>query len=227
MALVISAPAVPTVAVVGGGEFPVHRIYCVGRNYAAHAREMGHDPDREEPFFFMKPADAVVASGATIAYPSRTSDFHHEIELVVALGRGGRDISADKALDLVYGYAVGVDLTRRDLQNVAKKMQRPWDLSKGFDQSAPCGVISSAAKVGHPSKGSIWLKINGADRQVGDLSDMIWNVPETIAYLSTFVALMPGDLIYTGTPDGVGPIKRGEKVVGHVDGLVDLTFDVA
>jgi fumarylpyruvate hydrolase len=227
MSLVIAAPATPTVAVAGGGDFPVHRIYCVGRNYAAHAREMGHDPKREEPFFFMKPADAVVANGATLPYPSRTSNLHHEIELVVALKGGGSDVPAAKALDLVLGYGVGVDLTRRDLQDVAKKMARPWDLSKGFDRSAPCAPISPAAKVGHPSKGAIWLKINGTDRQTGDLADMIWNVPDTIAFLSTFVALSPGDLIFTGTPEGVGPVARGDKLHGHVDGLVDLTFSVA
>jgi fumarylpyruvate hydrolase len=188
---------------------------------------MGHDPNREEPFFFTKPADAVFPSGGTMPYPSRTSDLHHEIELVVALKAGGSDVSAAKALDLVYGYCVGVDLTRRDLQNVAKKMQRPWDLSKGFDRSAPVSPISPAAKVGHPAKGAIWLKINGADRQTGDLADMIWNVPDTIAYLSQFVALAPGDLIFTGTPEGVGPVNRGDRLHGHVDGLADLTFTVA
>jgi fumarylpyruvate hydrolase len=227
MALVIDPPKQTVLPVVGGGDFPVRRIYCVGRNYAAHAREMGHDPDREPPFFFTKPADAIVHSGATLPYPPKTADFHHEIELVVALGRGGRDVPAAKALALVYGYAVGLDMTRRDLQSEAKKMGRPWDLAKGFDQSAPCGPITRADAVGHVSKGAIWLDVNGQRRQSSDVSDLIWNVAETISYLSGYVELMPGDLIMTGTPDGVGPVKAGDRLHGHVDGLTDVTVAYA
>ena len=220
-------PAVTTVPVVGGDPFPVRRIYCVGRNYAAHAREMGHDPSREPPFFFMKPGDAVVPSGSTIAYPSETEDYQYEIEMVVALGKGGSNVPAEKALDLVYGYAVGLDMTKRDLQSVAKKMSRPWDMSKGFDQSAPCSPLMQASKIGHPDKGAIWLKVDGEMRQSGDLSDLIWNVAETISYLSKFVELAPGDLIYTGTPDGVGPVKKGETMEGHVDGLQKLLVTIS
>jgi fumarylpyruvate hydrolase len=227
MSLAFRAPPVTTVAVAGGGSFPVRRIYCVGRNYASHAREMGHDPVREEPFFFMKPADALVANGESIVYPPRTNDLQHEIELVVAIHRPAKDIPADVALEVVYGYAVGLDMTRRDLQGVAKKLQRPWDLSKGFDQSAPCSAIRPVSMVAHPSKGAIWLKVNGEERQRGDLSDQIWSVPETIAYLSTFVVLAPGDLIFTGTPEGVGPVVRGDRLEGHIDQLEDLVVSIA
>jgi fumarylpyruvate hydrolase len=188
---------------------------------------MGHDPVREEPFFFMKPADALVANGESIVYPPRTNDLQHEIELVVAIHRPAKDIPADVALEVVYGYAVGLDMTRRDLQGVAKKLQRPWDLSKGFDQSAPCSAIRPVSMVGHPSKGPIWLKVNGEERQRGDLSDQIWSVPETIAYLSTFVVLAPGDLIFTGTPEGVGPVVRGDRLEGHIDQLEDLVVSIA
>lgn len=226
MQYAIPAPAVTTVAVTNGESFPVRRIYCVGRNYAAHAREMGHDPNREPPFFFMKPADAIVASGSTIAYPSQTADYHYEIEMVVALKGGGRDVPVEKALDLVYGYAVGLDMTRRDMQSVAKKMQRPWDMSKGFDQSAPCSAISPVSEVGHPSQGAIWLKVNDEPRQQGDLSDLIWNIAETISALSGLVELAPGDLIYSGTPEGVGAVKKGETMHGHVDGLTDLMITI-
>jgi fumarylpyruvate hydrolase len=227
MKYAIPVPAVTTVAVTNGESFPVRRIYCVGRNYAAHAREMGHDPNREPPFFFMKPADAIVPSGSTIAYPSQTEDYHHEIEMVVALKGGGRNVPVENALELVYGYAVGLDMTRRDMQAVAKKMQRPWDMSKGFDQSAPCAAISPVSEVGHPSKGAIWLKVGDEMRQTGDLSDLIWNIAETISALSGLVELAPGDLIYSGTPEGVGPVKRGETMHGHVDGLTDLTITIA
>jgi fumarylpyruvate hydrolase len=227
MKYAIPVPAVTTVAVTNGESFPVRRIYCVGRNYAAHTREMGHDPNREPPFFFMKPADAIVPSGSTIAYPSQTEDYHHEIEMVVALKGGGRDVPVENALELVYGYAVGLDMTLRDMQSVAKKMQRPWDMSKGFDQSAPCSAISPVSEVGHPSKGTIWLKVNDETRQTGDLSDLIWNVAETISALSRLVELAPGDLIYSGTPEGVGPVKKGETMLGHVDGLSDLTITIA
>jgi len=222
----IDVPPITTVPVTNGESFPVRRIYCVGRNYAAHAREMGHDPHREPPFFFMKPTDAIVANNSTIEYPTQTNDLHHEIEMVVALKSGGKDVSVDRALDLVYGYAVGLDMTRRDMQSVAKKMQRPWDMSKGYDQSAPCAPISPVSDTGHLAKGAIWLKVNGELRQQGDLSDLIWSVAETIAYLSGLVELAPGDLIFSGTPEGVGPVKRGETMVGHVDGLTDLTIKV-
>jgi fumarylpyruvate hydrolase len=187
---------------------------------------MGHDPNREPPFFFMKPADAIVASGSTIPYPSQTADYHYEIEMVVALKGGGRDVPVEKALELVYGYAVGLDMTRRDMQSVAKKMQRPWDMSKGFDQSAPCSTISPVSEVGHPSNGAIWLKVNDEPRQQGDLSDLIWNIAETISALSGLVELASGDLIYSGTPEGVGAVKKGETMHGHVDGLTDLMITI-
>jgi fumarylpyruvate hydrolase len=227
MKYAIPLPAVTTVPVIDGDPFPVRRIYCVGRNYAAHAREMGHDPSREAPFFFMKPGDAIVPTGSTIPYPAETEDYQYEIEMVVALGKGGSNVPAEKALDLVYGYAVGLDMTKRDLQSVAKKMSRPWDMSKGFDQSAPCSPLMLASKIGHPDRGAIWLKVDGEMRQSGDLSDLIWNVAETIAYLSKFVELAPGDLIYTGTPDGVGPVKKGETMEGHVDGLQKLLVTIS
>ncbi|HEY6335711.1 MAG TPA: fumarylacetoacetate hydrolase family protein [Alphaproteobacteria bacterium] len=218
----------PSLPIVGSTErFPVRRIYCVGRNYAEHAREMGHDPTRELPFFFMKPADAIVQNGATIPYPVRTKDVHHEIELVVALKSGGLDIAVEKALDHVYGYAVGIDLTRRDLQGEAKKAGRPWDMGKGFDNSAPCTAIVPASKIGHPSKGAIWLKVNGETRQSADLSALIWSVPEMISYLSGLVALKGGDLLYSGTPAGVGPTVKGDILEGHVDGVGDLTIKIA
>jgi fumarylpyruvate hydrolase len=226
MALVLSAAASTTVPVVGGGDFPVRRIYCVGRNYAAHAREMGADPDREPPFFFMKPADAIVPSGSVVPYPTKTKNYHHEIELVVALARGGADVRVEDALDLVFGYAVGLDMTRRDLQDEAKQMRRPWDMSKGFDRSAPCAPLSRVDEVGHLANGAIWLKVNGEIRQQGDLADMIWNVAETLSYLSGLVELAPGDLIFTGTPDGVGPVVTGDRLEGHVDGLTDLRVTV-
>src|SRR5690349_1887806 len=223
MPYAIAAPAIATVPVVGGDPFPVHRIYCVGRNYAEHAREMGHDPDREPPFFFMKPADAIVESGSTIPYPQVTKDLHHEIEMVVAIGRGGADIPVERALDHVFGYAVGLDMTRRDVQGEAKKMGRPWEMGKAFDNSAPCTALKTVAMVGHPAKGAIWLMVNGAVKQKGDLSEMIWNVPEMIAYLSKLITLRAGDIIMSGTPAGVGPVKAGDKLEGHVDGVGDLT----
>lgn len=203
--------------------FPVGRIYCVGRNYAEHAREMGHDPEREPPFFFMKPADAIVQNGATIRYPRATKDLHHEIEMVVAIGKDGADIPAGKALEHVFGYGVGLDMTRRDLQDEAKKMGRPWEMGKAFDNSAPCTALKTAAMIGHPARGAIWLKVNERITQSGDLSEMIWNVPETIACLSQLVTLRAGDLIMSGTPAGVGPVKPGDRLEGHVDGVGDLT----
>ncbi|MPZ96825.1 MAG: FAA hydrolase family protein [Propionibacteriales bacterium] len=224
----ISPPVVTTVPVNGtDAAFPVARVFCVGRNYAEHAIEMGHDPDREPPFFFMKPADAVVPTGSTLPFPSQTEELHHEIELVVALGEGGAQIPEEKALDHVFGYAVGLDMTRRDMQAVAKKAGRPWDMAKGFDQSAPTSPICPAARLGHPSAGAIWLRINGELRQEGDLDQQIWKVPETISYLSTLVELRPGDLIMTGTPKGVGRVDRGDRLEGHVDGVGDLEITYA
>lgn len=207
--------------------FPVGRIYCVGRNYAEHAREMGHDPDREPPFFFMKPADAIVPSGSTLPFPQVTKDLHHEIEMVVAIGKGGSNIPVDKALEHVFGYGVGLDMTRRDLQGEAKKMGRPWEMGKAFDNSAPCTALKPAAMIGHPAKGVIWLKVNGTLKQKGDLAEMIWNVPETIACLSNLITLQAGDLIMSGTPSGVGPVQRGDRLEGHVDGVGDLTVTYA
>jgi fumarylpyruvate hydrolase len=226
MPLAIPAAPVTTIPVVGGEPFPVRRIYCVGRNYAAHAREMGHDPDREDPFFFMKPADAIVPSNSEVPYPVKTKDYQHEIEMVVALKGGGADVSVTKALDLVFGYAVGLDMTRRDIQGEAKKLGRPWDMGKGFDHSAPCAPISPVTKVGHPAKGAIWLKVNSQVRQQSDLSMLIWSIPETISYLSGLVTLAPGDLIYSGTPEGVAAVVRGDRLEGHVDGLSDLKITI-
>jgi len=223
MTHVIQAPPPVSVEVAGSSErFPVHRIYCVGRNYAAHAREMGMDPEREPPFFFSKPADAIVPNGAAVPYPPRTSNLHHEIELVVAIGAGGRDIPLANALAHVYGYAVGNDLTRRDLQFAAREKGQPWDVAKGFDHSAPVSAIRRAAEVGHPERGRIWIEVNGERRQQADLSEMIWNVPEIVAELSTLFELRPGDLIFTGTPAGVGPVKPGDSLVGGIDGLETL-----
>jgi fumarylpyruvate hydrolase len=220
---VIDPPIVPSLPVVGDTRrFAVNRIYCVGRNYADHAREMGHDPDREPPFFFMKPANSIVADGKDMAYPNLSNDVHHEIEMVVAIGKGGANITADRALDHVYGYGVGLDMTRRDLQGEAKKVGRPWDTGKAFDQSAPCAAITPAAQFGHPNQGAIKLLVNGEVRQEGDLNQLIWNVPDTIAYLSTLFTLEPGDLIMSGTPAGVGPVKKGDVLEGIVEGLTSL-----
>jgi len=214
----------PSLAIEGSDDlFPVRRIYCVGRNYADHAREMGHDPDREPPFFFMKPADAVVPSGSTIPFPPATEDLHHEIELVVAIGKECKDVPLEKSLDYVWGYTVGLDMTRRDLQGQAKEMRRPWDMGKGFDNSAPMSPLRPVSDVGHPGQGAIWLKVNGDTKQEGDLNQHIWDVPETISYLSGLVTLAPGDLIMMGTPAGVGPVPRGGHLEGHVDGVGDLT----
>jgi fumarylpyruvate hydrolase len=207
----------------GSGRYPVHRIYCVGRNYAEHAREMGSDPSREPPFFFSKPADALVANNAAVKYPSRTNNFHHEVELVVAIGRSGRDIDAGRALEHVYGYAVGNDLTRRDLQKEAKDAGKPWDISKGFDRSAPVGALRPVAGRGHIERAAIWLKVNGEFRQRSDVADMIWKVPEIIAELSAYFELQPGDLIFTGTPAGVSALKRGDRIEAGIDGLQTLT----
>jgi fumarylpyruvate hydrolase len=215
--------AIPSVPVAGKGErFPVGRIYCVGRNYAEHAKEMGGNPDREPPFFFMKAANSIVDSGATLDYPVGTKDLHHEIEMVVAISKGGKNIPVEKALEHVWGYAVGLDMTRRDLQGEAKKMGRPWEMGKSFDQAAPITPLRPASEIGHPAKGAIWVKVNGAIKQQGDISQMIWSVPEQINYLSNLITLQPGDLIFSGTPAGVGPVQRGEKLEGHVDGVGDL-----
>ncbi len=218
---VIAAPAQAFVPIQGGGRFPVRRVYCVGRNYAEHAREMGHDPDREAPFFFSKPADALVIDGADMPYPAATKDLHHELELVVALKSGGTDIQEARALDCVWGYAVGLDMTRRDLQGEAKKQGRPWDMGKGFDQSAPIGAMVPAGAI-DPTKGRIELKVNGAVRQSSDLSKLIWSVAETIAYLSGLVRLEAGDLIFTGTPEGVAAVVKGDVLEGQVEGLPPL-----
>lgn len=221
-------PPQPAVPVAGQSvRFPVHRIYCVGKNYAAHAREMGTDPTREPPFFFSKPADAIVADGARVAYPPRTTNFHHEIELVVAIGGEGREIARERALELVYGYAVGNDFTRRDLQARARDKGQPWDVAKGFDESAAIGAIRRAADIGHPQRGRIWLAVNGVLRQEADIADLTWKVPEIIAELSTLYTLRPGDLIYTGTPAGVGPLQRGDRVEGGVEGVGTLANAIA
>jgi fumarylpyruvate hydrolase len=207
------------VPVAGGGLFPVRRIFCVGRNYAEHAREMGHDPAAEPPFFFHKPADTLVTAGAETPYPPATADLHHEIELVVAIGRAGANIATAAALDHVWGYAAGIDLTRRDLQAAAKEARRPWDMAKGFDHSAPIGDLVPGSRIGHPAKGPIALTVNGKGRQLGDLVDMIWPVPDAVAYLSTLVTLMPGDLIFTGTPAGVSAVARGDRLEGTIAGV--------
>jgi fumarylpyruvate hydrolase len=217
----------PAVPVQGSPKvFPVHRIYCVGRNYAEHSKEMGHDPSREAPFFFQKNADSLVPDGGVFPYPAQSKDVHHEIELVVALGSGGRDIAVDDALKHVFGYAVGLDMTRRDLQGEAKKAGRPWETGKAFDHAAPCAAIARASEIGHPAKGAITLDVNGATRQSGDLSEMIWSVPEIITQLSGLFELKSGDLIYTGTPAGVGPVQRGDALKGSIAGVGTLSVTV-
>jgi fumarylpyruvate hydrolase len=230
MSFVFTPPAVVSVPVVGGGEFPVRRIYCVGRNYADHAVEMGFT-GREPPFFFMKPADAIVPvpAGETgvIAYPTLTANFHHEIELVVAIGTGGSSIPAADASRHIWGYAVGLDMTRRDLQNEMKKQGRPWCIGKAFDQSAPIGPLHAFAQTGELLKGAITVAVNGVVRQKGDLSELIWSVNETIEQLSAAWALQPGDLIFTGTPAGVGPVVRGDVMAGSIEGLGTLRVAVA
>ncbi len=217
----------PTVTIAGTQDrFPVRRIYCVGRNYASHVREMGHDPDRDLPFFFMKPPDAVVESGGSVKYPPKTSNLHHEMELVAAIGKAGADIGVDEANDYIWGYAVGVDLTRRDLQEDAKNQGRPWDAGKGFDESAPISAVHPAAKIGHPTSGRIWLEVNEKNRQDSDIEMMIWSVPEIVSHLSGLFILHPGDLIFTGTPAGVGPVHAGDRIMGGVDGVDTLIIDI-
>jgi 2-keto-4-pentenoate hydratase/2-oxohepta-3-ene-1,7-dioic acid hydratase in catechol pathway len=224
---ILFAPPVTSIPVVGTSQrYAVRRIYCVGRNYAAHAREMGSDPTREPPFFFQKPRDAVqvAAEGVTIdhPYPPMTKNYHYEVELVAALGKGGRNVTPDAALDLVYGYAVGLDMTRRDLQRMMGDQQKPWELGKSFDQSAVVTHLHRAESIGHPAKGAIWLKLNGETKQSSDLDKMIWNVAEQIANLSQYYGLMAGDIIYSGTPENVGPVARGDLIEAHIDGLYDL-----
>ena len=220
----------PTIGIEGSKtRFQVRRIYCVGRNYRAHAIEMGADPDREVPFFFMKPADAIVQNGSTIPYPKQTTNLHYEIELVVAIGKSGESISEENALEYVWGYGVGIDLTRRDLQNQAKKAGRPWDMGKGFDNSAPCTNLKPVDEVGHPDTGAgeIWIKVNGEIKQRSTLDLHIWNVAETISYLSGLCTLESGDLIFMGTPEGVGPVVPGDTMEGHIDGLENLIIKIA
>jgi fumarylpyruvate hydrolase len=231
MAYVIPAPSIPALPVAGTDDlFPVRRVYCVGRNYAAHAREMGGDPTREPPFFFMKPADALqpIAEGAAVdhPYPPKTGNYHFEIEMVVALAKGGRDIPVERALDHVFGYAVGLDMTRRDLQDEAKQLRRPWELGKAADLSGPVGPIHPVSAVGHPANGSISLTVDGAIKQKADLSDMIWSVAEQIAYLSTYFELAPGDVIFSGTPEGVGAVTKGQTMAGAVEGLGEIRLRV-
>ena len=227
MLSVIPNPPPTYLPVVGTGDvFPVRRVYCIGRNYAAHAREMGHDPNREPPFFFMKPADAILAvpgdTAADLPYPPATENYHFEVEMVVALGSGGRDIEAGSALDHVYGYAIGLDMTRRDLQDEAKQLRRPWEIAKAADHSGPVGPLHPAERVGHPARGPITLALDGTTRQSGDLADMIWSVAEQIAFLSRYFELAPGDLIFSGTPEGVGAVGRGQTLTAAIQGLGEI-----
>jgi 2-keto-4-pentenoate hydratase/2-oxohepta-3-ene-1,7-dioic acid hydratase in catechol pathway len=221
----------PSIPVVGSSEqFPVRRIYCIGRNYAAHAREMGSDPTREPPFFFQKPSDAVqfVAPGRTTdhPYPPLTKNYHYEIELVAALNKGGKNIAVADALQYVYGYAVGLDMTRRDLQRAMGDQKKPWEIGKSFDRSAPIGPLHPVAQIGHFTQGNIWLKVNGQTKQNADLKQMIWSVAEQMSKLSAAFELMPGDIIYSGTPENVGPVVRGDVMEGHIDGLPNLSVKV-
>ena len=219
------------IPIVGSDEmFPIRRIYCIGRNYAAHAREMGSDPTREPQFFFQKPTDAIqyVATGTVVdhPYPSLTKNYHYEAELVAVLGKGGRNISVDKALDLVYGYTLGLDMTRRDLQRGMGDQKKPWEIGKSFDQSAPIGAVHKLAQTGHFTKGDIWLKVNGQVKQKADLNQMIWSVAEQISKLSEAFELFPGDIIYAGTPENVGPVVRGDVIEMHIDGLPNLSVKI-
>jgi fumarylpyruvate hydrolase len=224
---VIAPPPQVSVPVAGGGAFPVRRIYCVGRNYAEHAREMGHDPDAEPPFFFSKPADAIVTDGGSVPYPTETGNFHYEVELVAAIGTGGSRIAVADALSHVWGYAVGIDFTRRDLQGWAKKGAKPWEVAKGFDHSAPISAIVPASALTQPLQGRIELQVNGETRQSADIADMIWDLPHVIAELSRYFELMPGDLIFTGTPAGVGAAVKGDRVTGSIAGVGTVETSIA
>ncbi|MBO6559190.1 MAG: fumarylacetoacetate hydrolase family protein [Nisaea sp.] len=227
MSFVFTPPPAVSLLVRGRDDrFPVHRVYCVGRNYAEHAIEMGHDPDKEPPFFFQKNPDNLVVPELNFPYPPKSKDVHHEIEMVVALHRGGSDIPVTEAMECVFGYAVSLDMTRRDLQGEMKKLGRPWEIGKAFEKSAPCGEIVPASDIGHPENGAIWLKVNGEMRQEGDLNQMIWKVPEMISYLSGLFELAPGDIIMSGTPAGVGPVQRGDVLHGHIDGIGELVVNV-
>ncbi len=231
MGTVIETWEIPSVPVAGGTDrFPVRHIYCVGRNYAEHAKEMGGDATKEPPFFFTKAADAIVAvvppAAGRIRYPLATKFFHHEIELVVAIGSRGVKLAPEDALGVVWGYAVGLDMTRRDLQNEMREKKRPWDIGKSFAQAAPIGELHPAFRVGHPSRGAIWLDIDGQRRQQGDLADMIWDVAHTVHFLSQYYEVLPGDLIFTGTPAGVGPVKPGDRLDGGIDGLGTLSISI-
>nr|WP_114284897.1 fumarylacetoacetate hydrolase family protein [Candidatus Halocynthiibacter alkanivorans] len=224
----IFPPQEQTVLPIRGSDevFPVNRVYCVGRNYAAHAIEMGHDPNKEPPFFFQKNPDNLLVEGEGFPYPAMTQDVHHEIEMAVALKSGGNNIAVADALDCVFGYSVSLDMTRRDLQAQMKKAGRPWEIGKAFEHSAPCGALVPASEIGHPDSGAVWLKINGEMRQEGDLNQLLWKIPEMISYLSDLFTLKAGDVILTGTPSGVGPVQRGDKMHGHVAGVGDLRVDV-
>lgn len=227
MTYLFSPPEQTTLKVRGTDDlFPVHRIYCVGRNYAAHAVEMGHDPDKEPPFFFQKNPDNLLPAGQDFPYPPKSDDVHHEIEMVVALKSGGENIPVEQALTCVYGYGVALDMTRRDLQAKMKEQGRPWEIGKAFEHSAPCSHLVPAETIGHPQQGAIWLKVNGEFTQQGDINQMIWKVAEMISTLSELFTLQAGDVIMTGTPSGVGPVKRGDRLHGHVDGVGDLEVKV-
>jgi fumarylpyruvate hydrolase len=227
MSYVFLPASVASVPIAGlDSRFAVRRIYCVGRNYAEHAREMGFEPEREPPFFFTKPADAIVADGSTIPYALATQNLHHEVELVVAVGKAGVNIAREDALEHVYGYAVGLDMTRRDLQLAARDKGRPWDVGKAFDDSAPIGTLQRAAVIGHPRAGAIRLSVNGQQRQSSDLNQLLWPVPDLIAELSKLFVLAPGDLIYTGTPAGVGPVNIGDELRGSVEGVGEVTIRI-
>lgn len=224
MSFAIPTPAVPSLAITGRAErFPVHRIYCIGQNYAQHAKEMGSAVDRETPVFFCKPADAIVTDGADVAYPPATQDLHHEVEMIVGLGAGGRDIDVADALSRVFGYGVGLDLTRRDLQAQAKKAGRPWDTAKGFDQSAPVSALRTVADIGHPAQARLWLEVNGELRQQTDVADMVNSVAEIVTHLSRLFELKAGDLIFTGTPAGVAALQRGDRFHAELEGIASLT----
>ena len=226
MAYAIPLWTPPALPIAGSGDtFPVRRIFCVGRNYVEHQKEMGGD-GREQPFFFIKSEFSLIPNGGEVHYPAKTTNYHYETEMVVAIGKGGRRIQAKDATSHIFGYGVGLDMTRRDLQQVGKDKGRPWDFGKNFDESAPCAALTPASKIGHPSKGALTLVVNGKERQKADLSDMIWSVPEQIEYLSQYYTLEPGDIIMSGTPAGVGPVQPGDELVAHIEGLTDLRVKI-